>query len=204
MGFWEDLSNGLDRVGRRINDFGEDAARATREFSQQQKLKTQIADEKRLINTQYLKLGKKYFEEHQGDTDLDADAAGMIGKIVRAQNNIREYEAEIEKLKETGDAARAAAAEAAEAEEAAKAAEAEESAGSAGAKETLGSAEKTAETAEEGETVKADGTVYAGADDAETAVGEAAETGNAEEAAGPAQASESGNGDIPQEDFADE
>ena len=118
MGFWDELSNGLDNLGRSIETFGSDTVRATKDFSQIQKLKGDAAEAKRAINTQYLKLGRAFYEEYK-DSPEAADNP-MIAAITENSRKIEECEKEIERLKNASETAKSDAADAAAAEEAAQ------------------------------------------------------------------------------------
>lgn len=120
MAFWDELSSQLDYIGKKINDFGEDAARATKDFSRQQKLKSEIAGEKRAVNVQYLKLGRMYYEAHRDDADKAEDPA--FQSIAESLQKIEAKQKELEDLKEMSAAAGAYSKEQADAEEAARAA----------------------------------------------------------------------------------
>ena len=118
MAFWDELSSQLDYIGKKINDIGEDAVRATKDFSRQQKLKGDIADEKRKVNAQYLKLGRMYYEAHKDEEDKVQDPA--FQSIGESLAKIADAARELEELKDLGAADSARAQEEAEAEEAAK------------------------------------------------------------------------------------
>lgn len=118
MAFWDELSSQLDYIGKKINNIGEDAVRATKDFSRQQKLKGDIAEEKRRVNAQYLKLGRMYYEAHKEEADKAEDPAFCT--IGDGLEKIAAYTKELEELKDLGAADSAASQEEAEAEEAAK------------------------------------------------------------------------------------
>ena len=124
MRIWNDLSNGLDNLGRSIEAFGSDTVRATKEFSQIQKLRSDAAEAKRTVNTQYLKLGRAYYEEYK-DAPEAADNE-MIRTIRENLKRMEECEKEIERLKQASEEAKSDGADAAAADEAASAMEAED------------------------------------------------------------------------------
>ena len=124
MGFWDEVSNGLDNLGKSIEAFGNDTVRATKEFSQIQKLKSEAADAKRAVNTQYLKLGRKYYEDHKDEPEAADDP--MLRTISENLKKIEDCEEEIARLKAASDEAKAYAADEADAEEAAQDIAAEE------------------------------------------------------------------------------
>ena len=124
MGFLDDLSGGLDRLGETLETFGSDTLRATKDFSQIQKLRGEAADAKRAVNTQYLRLGRKYYEEHKDDPAYAEDPT-MIS-IAQNLKKMKDCEREIEKLKEDSAASKSETADAQAAAEAARTVDAEE------------------------------------------------------------------------------
>ena len=113
MGFWDSVSDGLDWLSRGIETFGQDTVQATKEFSQIQKLKSEIQKANRTINTQYLRLGKRFYEEHKDDPEMEQDP--MLRSITENSERIAACEQEIvrlressKNLKEESDAAQAA------------------------------------------------------------------------------------------------
>ena len=128
MGFWDNVSDALDWLGSGVENFGRDTARATKEFSQIQKLKGEISQANRQINTQYLRLGRKFYEEHKEDPAFAEDP--MLRSITDNLAKAASCEQEITRLK----AARESQDEAAAAAQAAHDAAAEDAAASRAAR----------------------------------------------------------------------
>lgn len=113
MEFWNNVSDGLDWLGRNIETFGQDTVRATKEFSQVQKLRGEISQAERQINTQYLRLGKKYYAEHKDDPELSEDPmfrsiSDNLSRMEACEREIAQVRASRENAEEAAAAARAA------------------------------------------------------------------------------------------------
>ena len=88
----------FDNLGRKINDLADDASDKVKEFSQNNKLKSTIAEEEKKIEEAFLEIGKKLFETcHEEEEHIYSE---IFNKIKASQAKIKESRDEMVKVKE--------------------------------------------------------------------------------------------------------
>ena len=82
----------------KVQDFVKSATDKTSEVIEVSKLKNGIAEEKRAINEQYVKLGAMLYEKYKAGEALSPEAVNLCGIIDKHNGRIAEKEAELKKI----------------------------------------------------------------------------------------------------------
>lgn len=90
----------LQDLSKKISQAGQTAVQKTKEITDIARFNSMIADEERVINDCYSKIGKLYVSLHESDCE-DAFAE-LCSMVQRANLNIQEYQKQIEKIKKVG------------------------------------------------------------------------------------------------------
>lgn len=80
-----------------ISEKGQNAKKKTRDFVEVQKINSMISDEERIINNNFLQIGKLYVSMHSGD--CEEEFKGMVESVHQAENKISKYREQIQSIK---------------------------------------------------------------------------------------------------------
>lgn len=87
----------FDRLSKTVAEAGQKTIAKTKELADTSRLNMMISDEEKMINNQYLQIGKLYVSMHKDD--FEEDFAGMIGAIAESETKIRDYRKQIQDIR---------------------------------------------------------------------------------------------------------
>lgn len=95
----------------KVQDFVKSATDKTSEVIEVSKLKNAIAEEKRAINEQYVKLGAMLYEKYKAGESLSPEEVNICVVVDKHNNRIAEKEAELKKIADANAEKKAAKAQ---------------------------------------------------------------------------------------------
>lgn len=87
----------FDKIGKKIGDVAGTAADKAKDLAETTKLNSAISVEEKIINHNYLEIGKIIFESEKDNPD--SPVAEQIEKILSSQEKIAELKAKIAEIK---------------------------------------------------------------------------------------------------------
>ena len=87
----------FDRLSKTVAEAGQKTIAKTKELADTSRLNMMISDEEKMINNQYLQIGKLYVSTHKDD--FEEDFAEMISAIAGSEAKIRDYRKQIQDIK---------------------------------------------------------------------------------------------------------
>ena len=82
MAFTDDLNEKISNVGREMSQMVKDMSGKAKDLSDIAKLKMEVRNREAMLREQYMKLGKKYYNEYYKISDTNLYISGGIGNSV--------------------------------------------------------------------------------------------------------------------------
>lgn len=100
MAFTDDLNEKISNVGREMSQMVKDMSGKAKDLSDIAKLKMEVRNKEAMLREQYMKLGKKYYNEYHYQENMDAqDTIDLISDLLTEIDQINVQILEIKKSK---------------------------------------------------------------------------------------------------------